>query len=78
MRTGGISSRLRWPSSYRVIAPDFSGMGDSEYRDAYTHAIFDAEVTGLVEALGHRPAARPSATASADGYCSMPACDSRS
>jgi pimeloyl-ACP methyl ester carboxylesterase len=38
--------------SHRVIAPDFSGMGDSEYRDAYTHANFDAEVTGLVEALG--------------------------
>jgi pimeloyl-ACP methyl ester carboxylesterase len=38
--------------SYRVIAPDFSGMGDSEYRSEYTHAIFDAEVTGLVESLG--------------------------
>jgi pimeloyl-ACP methyl ester carboxylesterase len=38
--------------SYRVIAPDFSGMGDSEYRDEYTHALFDQEVTGLVEALG--------------------------
>jgi pimeloyl-ACP methyl ester carboxylesterase len=38
--------------NYRVIAPDFSGMGDSECRDEYTHAIFDAEVTGLVEALG--------------------------
>jgi pimeloyl-ACP methyl ester carboxylesterase len=38
--------------NHRVIAPDFSGMGDSEYRDAYTHAIFDQEVTGLVETLG--------------------------
>jgi pimeloyl-ACP methyl ester carboxylesterase len=38
--------------TYRVIAPDFSGMGDSEYRDTYTHAMFDEEVTGLVEALG--------------------------
>jgi pimeloyl-ACP methyl ester carboxylesterase len=38
--------------SYRVIAPDFSGMGDSEYRKEYSHANFDAEVTGLVEMLG--------------------------
>jgi pimeloyl-ACP methyl ester carboxylesterase len=37
---------------YRVIAPDFSGMGDSEYRADYSHALFDEEVTGLVEALG--------------------------
>lgn len=37
---------------YRVIAPDFSGMGDSEYRPDYNHAVFDEEVTGLVEALG--------------------------
>lgn len=37
---------------YRVIAPDFSGMGDSEYRADYRHAVFDEEVTGLVEALG--------------------------
>ncbi|MEO8307491.1 MAG: alpha/beta hydrolase [Pseudomonadota bacterium] len=38
--------------NYRVIAPDFSGMGDSEYRDDYTHAHFDEEVTGLIETLG--------------------------
>ena len=38
--------------SYRVIAPDFSGMGDSEFRDEYSHALFDQEVTGLIEALG--------------------------
>jgi pimeloyl-ACP methyl ester carboxylesterase len=37
---------------YRVIAPDFSGMGDSEYRNDYSHGIFDQEVTSLVEALG--------------------------
>jgi pimeloyl-ACP methyl ester carboxylesterase len=37
---------------YRVIVPDFSGMGDSEYRPSYSHAIFEEEVTGLIEALG--------------------------
>jgi len=37
---------------YRVIAPDFGGMGDSEYREDYSHQVFEEEVTGLIEALG--------------------------
>jgi pimeloyl-ACP methyl ester carboxylesterase len=38
-------------SQYRVIAPDFGGMGDSAPRERYTYAQFNAEITGLVEAL---------------------------
>jgi pimeloyl-ACP methyl ester carboxylesterase len=37
---------------YRVIAPDFSGMGDSDCRQQYSHAVFEQEVTGLIDALG--------------------------
>jgi pimeloyl-ACP methyl ester carboxylesterase len=37
---------------YRVIAPDFGGMGDSGRRARYSHDDFHAEITGLVEALG--------------------------
>jgi pimeloyl-ACP methyl ester carboxylesterase len=37
---------------YRVIAPDFSGMGDSQYRKDYSHEVFENEVIGLVETLG--------------------------
>ena len=37
---------------YRVIAPDFSGMGDSGCRPHYDHANFHAEITGIVEATG--------------------------
>jgi pimeloyl-ACP methyl ester carboxylesterase len=37
---------------HRVIAPDFSGMGDSGYRPRYSYAQFNAEVPGIVEALG--------------------------
>jgi len=37
---------------YRVIAPDFSGMGDSGTRAHYTHEHFHAEITGIVEATG--------------------------
>jgi pimeloyl-ACP methyl ester carboxylesterase len=35
---------------YRVIAPDFGGMGDSEYRPSYSHAQFYEEIAGIVEA----------------------------
>ncbi|HXR50540.1 MAG TPA: alpha/beta hydrolase [Steroidobacteraceae bacterium] len=37
---------------YRVIAPDFSGMGDSGHRTRYDHATFHAEIIGIVEATG--------------------------
>ena len=37
---------------YRVVAPDFSGMGDSGFRLHYTHEHFHAEIIGIVEALG--------------------------
>ena len=37
---------------YRVIAPDFSGMGDSSHRPQYSHPLFHAEITGIVEKLG--------------------------
>lgn len=37
---------------YRVIAPDFGGMGDSGYRSEYSSAHFHAEITGVVEATG--------------------------
>jgi len=37
---------------YRVIAPDFGGMGDSQYRPQYSHAQFTAEIEGIVEATG--------------------------
>jgi pimeloyl-ACP methyl ester carboxylesterase len=39
-------------TEYRVIAPDFGGMGDSGQRETYSYAQFNAEVTGVVEALG--------------------------
>ncbi len=35
---------------YRVIAPDFGGMGDSEYRPDYSHAQFHDEIAGIVDA----------------------------
>jgi pimeloyl-ACP methyl ester carboxylesterase len=37
---------------YRVIAPDFSGMGDSQYRPTYNHAHFHDEIAGIAEATG--------------------------
>jgi pimeloyl-ACP methyl ester carboxylesterase len=37
---------------YRVIAPDFSGMGDSAYRERYSYADFHAEIAGIIEATG--------------------------
>jgi pimeloyl-ACP methyl ester carboxylesterase len=39
-------------AQYRVIAPDFGGMGDSGQRPVYSYPQFNAEITGLVEALG--------------------------
>ncbi|MEJ0100349.1 MAG: alpha/beta hydrolase [Pseudomonadota bacterium] len=39
-------------TQYRIIAPDFSGMGDSGQRPTYSYPLFHAEINGLVEALG--------------------------
>lgn len=39
-------------TQYRVIALDFSGMGDSGYRSEYRHEHFHAEIIGVIEALG--------------------------
>jgi pimeloyl-ACP methyl ester carboxylesterase len=39
-------------TQYRVVAPDFGGMGESGRRAGYSYAQFYAEITGLVEALG--------------------------
>ncbi len=36
---------------FRVIAPDFGGMGDSGSRTQYSYALFHGEITGIVEAL---------------------------
>jgi len=36
---------------YRIIAPDFSGMGDSSHRPTYSHADFHGEINALVDAL---------------------------
>jgi pimeloyl-ACP methyl ester carboxylesterase len=46
---------------YRVVAPDFSGMGDSQYRSDYTEAAYHDEILGFAEqvagpkciAIGH-------------------------
>jgi pimeloyl-ACP methyl ester carboxylesterase len=37
---------------YRIIAPDFSGMGDSGARSSYADADFQQEIVDLVRALG--------------------------
>lgn len=37
---------------FRVIAPDFSGMGDSGHRREYAYKHFHAEITGIAEAAG--------------------------
>lgn len=39
-------------TEYRVIAPDFGGMGDSGYRERYAHADFHREIAAVVEATG--------------------------
>lgn len=36
---------------YRIIAPDFGGMGDSGHRPSYTHAVFHDEINAIVDAL---------------------------
>ncbi len=35
---------------FRVIAPDFGGMGDSEHRASYNHQQFYDEIAGIVDA----------------------------
>lgn len=55
----GFRAHARWwdfiapffADQYRVIAPDFSGMGDSEGRAAYDSGTFAADVTGLLDVL---------------------------
>ncbi len=39
-------------SQYRVIAPDFAGMGDSDQRESYSYAQFHGEIVDLLGALG--------------------------
>jgi pimeloyl-ACP methyl ester carboxylesterase len=36
---------------YRIIAPDFGGMGDSGQRPEYSHDDFHDEINGIVDAL---------------------------
>lgn len=49
---------------YRVVAFDFSGMGDSDWRDAYSYASHAAELLGVIDALGF---ARPAVVAHSFG-----------
>jgi pimeloyl-ACP methyl ester carboxylesterase len=37
--------------SYRIIAPDFGGMGDSSRRPGYRHEDFHEEINAIVDAL---------------------------
>jgi pimeloyl-ACP methyl ester carboxylesterase len=39
-------------TGYRVIAPDFGGMGDSEYRPSYQQELFQDEIAGVIDATG--------------------------
>ncbi len=39
-------------TQYRVLAPEFGGMGDSGRRAVYSYRQFYAEITGFVDALG--------------------------
>jgi pimeloyl-ACP methyl ester carboxylesterase len=41
-------------TQYRVVAPDFGGMGDSGTRPEYSYAQFFEEVTAFLDALGIR------------------------
>lgn len=41
-------------TQYRVVAPDFSGMGDSGRRPEYSYAAFYAEIPALLDAVGIR------------------------
>ncbi|MDY0013119.1 MAG: alpha/beta hydrolase [Rhodocyclaceae bacterium] len=36
---------------YRIVAPDFSGMGDSPHRPHYDLATFDGDIVGVIEGL---------------------------
>jgi pimeloyl-ACP methyl ester carboxylesterase len=40
---------------YRVIAPDFGGMGDSEHRPEYRHELFFEEVAATIRHAGIAP-----------------------
>ncbi|MES2258557.1 MAG: alpha/beta hydrolase [Pseudomonadota bacterium] len=59
----GFRAHARWwdfiapffAASYRVIAPDFSGMGDSAWRASYGADTFAADITGLIDALNIGP-----------------------
>jgi pimeloyl-ACP methyl ester carboxylesterase len=42
---------------YRVIAPDFGGMGDSEHRPGYRHELFFEEVAAILRHTGIAPCA---------------------
>ncbi|MES2898960.1 MAG: alpha/beta hydrolase [Pseudomonadota bacterium] len=56
----GYRAHARWwdfiapffMDQYRVIAPDFSGMGDSEWRKEYSATTFANDITGLADVLG--------------------------
>lgn len=37
---------------YRIVAPDFSGMGDSVHRSRYELLTFDRDIVGVLEGLG--------------------------
>lgn len=39
-------------ASYRIVAPDFSGMGDSAHRTKYDLLTFDRDIVGVIEGLG--------------------------
>ncbi len=39
-------------TQYRVIAPDFGGMGDSGQRPEYSYPQFHAEIPAFIDALG--------------------------
>lgn len=40
---------------YRVIAIDFSGMGDSDWREDYSGDVFQRDLLGLIDHLGSSP-----------------------
>src|SRR5262249_44604651 len=40
---------------YRVVAIDFSGMGDSDWRPDYSGDVFQRDLLGLIAHLGVRP-----------------------
>lgn len=61
----GYRAHARWwdwtapqlTDHFRVLAPDFSGMGDSGWRAAYDSGTYVRELLALVDRLGVRPAA---------------------